>query len=199
MCDATDPARVEAAVASVVDALGGIDILIHAAGVQSRIPFLKLSFDEWRRVLATNLDGAFAVGQAVARRMVDAGSGGAMVFVSSVAQEGVAPNMTHYAVSKAGLLSLVRMMAYELAPHRVRVNALAPGLTETDINRADLADQGFREMRMSRIPLGFIGEPDDQVGAALFLVSPEARYVTGSCVTVDGGSSMLGPASLYPG
>jgi L-rhamnose 1-dehydrogenase len=89
-------------------------------------------------------------------------------------------------------------MAYELAAYGIRVNALAPGLTETDMNRKDLADEGFRSMRLGRIPLGFIGEPEDQVGAALFLVSDAARYVTGACIYVDGGNSMLGPASVAP-
>jgi NAD(P)-dependent dehydrogenase (short-subunit alcohol dehydrogenase family) len=106
--------------------------------------------------------------------------------------------MTHYNVSKAGALHLTRQMAYELAPHGIRVNALAPGLTETDINRADLQDPGFRNGRLGRIPLGFIAEPGDHVGALLFLVSDAARYVTGECLVVGGGSSLMGPAGLAP-
>jgi len=89
-------------------------------------------------------------------------------------------------------------MAYELAAYGIRVNGLAPGLTETDMNRKDLADEKFRSTRLGRIPLGFIGEPEDQVGAALFLVSDAARYVTGACIHVDGGNSMMGPASVAP-
>lgn len=196
--DTADAQQVRAMVERVVAALGGIDILINNAGTQSRVPFLELSEDEWRRVLRTNLDGYFLVGQAVARRMVADERGGCIVNVTSVAQAAVAPNMTHYTVSKAGAYMLTRQMAYELAPYGIRVNALAPGLTETDLNRADLAEPQFRQQRLSRIPLGFIAEPDDHVGALLYLVSDAARYVTGECITVDGGNSMLGPAELAP-
>jgi NAD(P)-dependent dehydrogenase (short-subunit alcohol dehydrogenase family) len=178
--------------------LGGIDVLVNNAGTQKRIPFLKLPIDEWRRVMRTNLDGYFIVGQAVARHMVARDYAGVILNVTSVAQAAVAPNMTQYNVSKAGAMALTRQMAYELGAYGIRVNALAPGLTETDMNRHDLADEAFRTMRLGRIPLGFIGEPEDQVGAALFLVSDAARYVTGACIHVDGGNSMMGPAAVAP-
>ena len=194
--DTGDGAQVRAMVDRVVAELGGLDILVNSAGTQSRIPFLELPEEEWRRVLRTNLDGYFLVGQAVARQMVAAGDGGAIVNVTSINQSAVAPNMAHYNVSKAGAYALTRQMAYELAPYGIRVNALAPGLTETDLNRADLAEPTFRQQRLGRIPLGFIAEPDDHVGALLYLVSDAARYVTGACIGVDGGNGMLGPATL---
>jgi NAD(P)-dependent dehydrogenase (short-subunit alcohol dehydrogenase family) len=188
--DAGDAAQVQAMVERVITEFGGIDVLVNNAGTQKRIPYIDLSEAEWRRVLRTNLDGCFLVGQAVARKMVAAGGGGVIVNVTSVAQSMVAPNMTQYNVSKAGALALTKQMALELAPHGIRVNALAPGLTETDINRADLADEAFRALRLSRIPLGFIAEPEDHVGALLYLVSDAARYVTGTSLAVDGGASM---------
>jgi L-rhamnose 1-dehydrogenase len=196
--DTGDPAQVQAGCARIIAELGGMDILVNNAGVQSRIRFLDLPYEEWRRVFQTNLDGYFLMGQAAARQMVAAGKGGVIVNVTSVGQDGVAPNMTHYNVSKAAALKLTMQMAYELAPHSIRVNALAPGLTETDINRADLADEAFRAGRLSRIPLGFIGEPEDQVGGLLYLVSDDARYVTGECLRVAGGSVLMGPAALMP-
>jgi L-rhamnose 1-dehydrogenase len=196
--DTGDDSAVQALVQEVSEALGGIDILVSNAGTQKRIPFLKLPADEWRRVMRTNLDGYFLVGQAVARHMVSRNYAGVILNVTSVAQAAVAPNMTQYNVSKAGAMALTRQMAYELAAYGIRVNALAPGLTETDMNRNDLADESFRTMRLGRIPLGFIGTPEDQVGAALFLVSDAARYVTGACIHVDGGNSMMGPASVAP-
>lgn len=196
--DTGDPQQVQAGCERIVAELGGIDILVNNAGVQSRIRFLDLPYDEWRRIFQTNLDGYFLMGQAVARQMVAAGRGGVIVNVTSSGQDSVAPNMTHYNVSKAAALKLTMQMAYELAPYGIRVNALAPGLTETDINRDDLADEGFRAGRLSRIPLGIIGTPEDQVGGVLYLVSDAASYVTGECLRVSGGSTLMGPAALMP-
>lgn len=196
--DTTDPDQVQSFIQRVAADFGGVEILVNNAGTQQRVPFLQLSFKEWRRVLGTNLDGYFVVGQAVAQQMVAAGHGGVIVNVTSVNQLVVAPNLSHYNVSKAGALALTRQMAYELSPHAIRVNALAPGLTETDLNRADLADPAFRAQRLSRIPVGFIAEPEDHVGALLYLVSDAARYVTGACIMVDGGHAMLGPTAVAP-
>jgi NAD(P)-dependent dehydrogenase (short-subunit alcohol dehydrogenase family) len=188
-----DPAEVERMLRSVVDQLGSVDVLVNNAGLLSRFPFLDLTFDEWRRILRTNLDGYFLVGQAVARHMVATRTQGCIVNVTSGNQVVLAPNGTHYMVSKAGAWALTRQMALELAPYGIRVNALAPGLTETDLNRKDLANQEFRQGRLERIPLDMIGEPEDQVGALLYLVSDAARYVTGTAIVVDGGGMLLGP------
>jgi NAD(P)-dependent dehydrogenase (short-subunit alcohol dehydrogenase family) len=190
--DTADQAQVARMVESVVDRLGGIDVLVNNAGTLSRHPFLDLTFEEWRRVLSTNLDGYFLVGQAVARHMVDTRRRGAIVNVTSGNQSVLAPNGTHYVVSKTGAWALTRQMALELAPYGIRVNAIAPGLTETDINRADLANLEYRRARLERIPLDMMGEPEDQVGALLYLVSDAARYVTGTAVVVDGGGMLLG-------
>ena len=182
---------VERFVAEAHDFLGGLDILVNNAGILKRTPFLDILEEEWDAVLDVNLKGYFLVGQAVARRMVEAGTPGAIVNVSSAGQAVAGPNLTHYCVSKAGVQMLTKEMALELAPHNVRVNAVAPGLIETDINRADIARDAFREGRLARIPLGLIGAPDDVVGAVVFLSSNhEARLMTGASVFVDGGQTI---------
>ncbi len=184
-------ADVERFVAEAHDGLGGLDILVNNAGILKRTPFLDISEDEWDAILDVNLKGCFLVGQAVARRMVAAGTPGAIVNVSSAGQAVAGPNLAHYCVSKAGVAMLTKEMALELAPHNIRVNAVAPGLIETDINRADIAQDAFREGRLARIPLGLIGAPDDVAGAVVFLASnDEARLMTGASVFVDGGQTI---------
>ena len=173
--------------------LGGLDILVNNAGILNRTPFLEIDEEEWDAIQGVNLKGYFLVGQAVARRMVEAGTAGALVNVSSAGQAVAAPNLTHYCVSKAGVEMLTKQMALELAPHGIRVNAIAPGLIETDLNRADIARHEFRERRLARIPLGEIGVPDDVVGAVVYLASnEEARLVTGASLFVDAGQTIWG-------
>ena len=196
--DTSDSASVDAMVAEVVAEFGGIDILVNNAGVLSRVPFLEMPQEEWRRVLGTNLDGCFLVGQAVARQMVAGRAAGAIVNITSVNQTVMAPNLAHYVVSKAGAMALTKQMAFELAPYGIRVNAVAPGLTETDINRRDLADPAFRAMRLGRIPLSTLVEPEDHANAVLYLVSDAARYVTGECIAADGGATLVGSNPLPP-
>jgi NAD(P)-dependent dehydrogenase (short-subunit alcohol dehydrogenase family) len=175
------------------DFLGGIDLLVNNAGVLKRTPFLEISQEEWDWTLETNLRGYFLVGQAVARRMIDREIAGAVINVSSAGQAIAAPNLTHYCVAKAGIEMLTKQMALELAPHRIRVNAIAPGLIETDLNRSDIQDPAFRERRLARIPLKEIGVPEDVVGAVVFLASnEEARLVTGASVFIDAGQTIWG-------
>ena len=184
-------ADVERLVSEAHDALGGIDILVNNAGILKRTPFLEIGEQEWDAILNVNLKGYFLTGQAVARRMVDAGTRGAIVNVSSAGQAAAGPNLTHYCVSKAGVAMLTRQMALELAPRGIRVNAVAPGLIETDLNRADIAQDEFRKGRLARIPLGLIGAPRDVVGAVVFLASnEEARLVTGASLFIDGGQTI---------
>ena len=185
-----DVARI---VPEAVAALGAVDLLVNNAGVLRRTPFLEIEEREWDAVLGVNLKGYFLVGQAVARHMVERRLEGAVVNVSSTTQALAAPNLAHYAVAKAGVGMLTRQMALELAPHRIRVNAVCPGLVETDLNRKDIADPEFRAARLARIPLREIAGPADVVGAVVFLAaSDEARLVTGAALFVDGGQTAWG-------
>ena len=167
--------------------LGPIDVLVGNAGVQKRVYFLDLAEADWDWILGVNLKGQFLVGQAVAARMKPRGKG-KIVLVSSEAAGFPAARMTAYCVSKAGVAMLTKCMALELAPFGIRVNALAPGLTKTDINRKDLdGDPEFLKMRLARIPLGRVMDPENLVPAAVFLASDDSNHMTGQTLQVDGG------------
>ncbi|HET8631491.1 MAG TPA: 3-oxoacyl-ACP reductase family protein [Thermomicrobiales bacterium] len=185
-----DAGEVARLVAEVAERFGHVDILVNNAGVLTRTPFLEIGEDEWDRILDVNLKGYFLVGQAVARRMVAQGGGGHIINVSSGNQFNASPNLAHYCASKGGVGMLTKTMALELAPHGIRVNAIAPGLIETDMNRRDIARDDFREARLARIPLRTIGRPEDLVGVAVLLASDDARLITGATFSVDGGSTL---------
>jgi NAD(P)-dependent dehydrogenase (short-subunit alcohol dehydrogenase family) len=188
--DTARVADVARLVDTVVPEFGRIDILVNNAGILRRTPFLAIEEDEWDRILDTNLKGYFLVGQAVARHMVERGIQGHIINVSSGNQFSAGVNLAHYCVAKAGVGMLTKVMALELAPHGIRVNAIAPGLIETDMNRGDIAREEFRAARLARIPLGLIGRPEDLVGVAVLLASEEARLITGATFSVDGGSTI---------
>jgi NAD(P)-dependent dehydrogenase (short-subunit alcohol dehydrogenase family) len=164
-------------------AFGGIDVLVNNAGVFQRRPALEMDEADWDRLLDVNLKGAFFCAQAAARAMRAGGRGGAIVNVASDAawSGGINP-CAHYAASKAGLVSITRSLAKELAPHGIRVNAVAPGLITTDMGGtagATLPDL--------RIPLGREGTPDEVAACVVFLASDEASYVTGANLNLSGG------------
>jgi NAD(P)-dependent dehydrogenase (short-subunit alcohol dehydrogenase family) len=186
--DVRQRSSVEALVSAAVDRFARIDVLFNNAGVSSRAPFLEMTEAEWDRVLDTNLKGQFLVGQAVARHMADRG-GGSIINTSSQLAEGAAnPRSAHYLASKGGSRMLTRGMAADLAPYQIRVNALAPGVTVTNLTRQRLADDAeWRRIALERIPLGRFGEPDDLVGACIFMASDESRYMTGATLVIDGG------------
>ena len=184
--DTSKRSEVQAMVNEVWERLGPIDILVNNAGVQKRVFFLDLEENDWDWMLGVNLKGYYLVGQAVAARM-QTGKQGVIINVSSEAAGFPAPRMTAYCVSKAGVAMLTKCMALELAQHGIRVNALAPGLTRTDINRKDLEDEDFLKLRLARIPLGRVMNPEDLVGAALFLASSDSQTATGITLQVDGG------------
>ncbi len=185
--DFGDPAAARAAVRAAQEAMSGLDTLIHCAATLKRVPFLDLTDGEWDRVHGVNLRGTFAVAQEAAKLM---GEGGRIVLVSSVNQTKPSPAVAHYAASKGGVMMLARSMALELAPHGITVNLIAPGTVETDLNRAALADPAFRAGKIALVPMARIATPQDVAGAAIYLASDAAAYVTGTTITVDGGLTL---------
>jgi len=168
--------------------LGGLDALVNNAGIFPRSPFLELAEAEWDRVIGVNLKGTFLCAQAAARAMVVAGRRGVIVNVASQAIRG-APRGVHYTASKGGIVAMTRAMALELAPHRIRVNALAPGLTDTAQPRYGHSEDELADLAAT-IPLGRIGQPDDVARVAIFLVGDDAGFITGQTIHVNGGSYM---------
>jgi glucose 1-dehydrogenase len=189
--DVRDRAAVDAAVAAAVHEFGRLDVLLDCAGVSQTAGFLDLDPGEWDRIIAVNLTGMFHLGQAAARQMVRQGQGGSILNVTSQLAEVARPERAAYVASKGGGRSLTHAMALELAPHGIRVNAIAPGPTLTGLTRSSYTDPERRRATIAQIPLGRLGQPEDIVGAILFLASDESRWVTGSTVTVDGGYLVL--------
>ena len=187
--DVTDRASVEAAIDEAASALGPVDVLVNNAGVAVTRPFLDLTERDWAGVLDVNLDGAWRVAQAVARRLKDAERPGAIVNIASVLAERVAAQVAPYTVSKAALVQLTRAMALELARYGIRVNALAPGYVETPINRDFFATEGGRAL-VKRIPQRRLGRVEDLEAPLLLLASDASTYMTGAVIAVDGGHAV---------
>jgi glucose 1-dehydrogenase len=179
--------EVERMVSEVVEKLGRLDIAVCNAGIEIKRPFLEVTDEEWERVIAVNLYGAFVVSQAAARQMVRRGDGGKLIYTSSVHEDIPFPGYTAYCASKGGVRMLMRNLAMELAPHRINVNNIAPGAIATPINQAVLEDPKAKEEALSEIPWGRFGRPEEVASVAAFLASAEADYVTGSTYYVDGG------------
>jgi 3-oxoacyl-[acyl-carrier protein] reductase len=175
-------------VAEASDALGGIDILVNNAGVFPRSPFLELEEAEWDLVHTVNLKGSFLVAQAVARSMVAAGQRGAIVNLSSSSVRGHVLGV-HYSASKAGIIGLTRSMALALAPHDIRVNAIAPGITDTAQPRYQFSETEMAE-QSRLVPLGAMAQPGDIADIIVFLASDRSRFITGEVVHANGGLYM---------
>lgn len=173
----------------VIEHFGRIDILVNNAGVLSRLPFLEIDHAEFSRIMETNVNGVFHVSHCVSKHMIDQG-GGVILNISSIGAHRGYLNASHYCTSKAAVSMLTQCMALELAPHNIRVNEIRPGLIETDMNRSDLADPGFRKSRLQGIPLGRIGRPKDLVEAAIYLCSDRSTWTTGAAICIDGGTSI---------
>jgi NAD(P)-dependent dehydrogenase (short-subunit alcohol dehydrogenase family) len=196
--DVTRPADVERMVDRARRDAGPLGGLVNCAGIYPNTPFLELTAQEWDEVLAVNLRGPFLATQAVARRMIADGGGGSVVNISSTASRLARPGIAHYGASKAGLNQLTAVTAVELAPHRIRVNAVLPGVVGTERVYATAATDKGRvehESKLARIPLARLAEPAEVVSVVLFLLGPEAAYCTGALFTVDGGFTLGIPSA----
>jgi NAD(P)-dependent dehydrogenase (short-subunit alcohol dehydrogenase family) len=183
--DVTDVGSIRESVAAAAEAMGGLDILINNAGVEEVCPSIDVSEELWDRILDTNLKGAFFAAQAAARAM---SMGGSILNICSLTSERGIPTAVPYGSSKSGLLGMTRALAVEWAPRGIRVNALEPGYFRTSLTEAFYANEAWQKAMLGNIPQGRFGELDDLVGAAIFLSSDAARYITGTSLPIDGGT-----------
>ena len=185
-CDVSDAKAVEQAVASTVDRFGAIHVLVNNAGIASRVrgPLHEMELEEWRRVLAVNVDGVFLMQRAAIRHMLAQG-GGSIVNIGSTGSFRAASMSTAYLTSKGAVLMMTRSAAFDYAKDNIRVNCVCPGTTNTEI----LANSSpeFIEMLVSRSPQRRLGEPEEVAALVAFLASDEAPHITGGAYIIDGG------------
>jgi len=186
-CDVTDAAALERAIARVVDALGGLDVLVNNAGVAVRVPAVEIALEDWRKVIEVNLTAVFSCARLAARHM-QTRAGGAIVNIASIMglSGGIYPNAS-YQASKGGVVNLTRALALEWAAQGIRVNAVAPTFVRTALTEAVFSDPERSAAVMGNTPLGVLPEPEDIAAAVLYLASPAARCVTGIVLPVDSG------------
>jgi len=190
-CDVADEASVAAATAETVDRLGRIDVCVANAGTGGGGFLQDLSLEEWRRVMAINLDGAFLTMRDCARQMIAQGEGGAIVAVSSTSAIHGAPATPHYGASKTALLGLVRAAAVGLARHGIRVNSVLPGWTRTEMAEGGYQDDRVREATTKRTPVRRWATGDDYVALAAYLCDKSVTWHTGDSIVADGGYTIF--------
>lgn len=178
---------IEQAMASVIDALGRLDVLVNNAGVPFRKAATEITPDEWETVMQTNLTGTFFMCRQMGRHLIESGRPGCIVNMSSTHGVVALAERLVYGVSKAAVIHMTKMLAIEWAPHGIRVNAIAPGTVETASRAAFLSNPQTREMMLNRIPLHRLGTAEEVGAAVRYLASPEAEYITGHTLMMDGG------------
>ena len=187
-CDLSDKDKVTALPKEAAEAMGGVDILVNNAGITRDNLFMRMSEEDWSAVLEVNLNAAMRLSKGVMRGMMKA-RWGRVVNISSVVGTTGNPGQTNYAAAKAGLVGFSKSLAYELASRGITVNAVAPGFVETSMTEKLSDDQ--KEGILKNVPLGRMGTPGEIAAATLYLASPEAGYVTGTVLHVNGGLAML--------
>lgn len=190
-CDVSKKADVEEAVSKVLEKFDHIDVLFSNAGIIGRQSLLDTTEESWRQVIDINLNGMFFMNQAVLRSMVERNIKGAVVNTSSIASTIVSSNTGAYSASKGGVSQLTKWAALEMAPHGIRVNAVGPGTSVTKITEGTRFDPERCKKFLANIPMGRFGEPEEAAGAALYLGSEDAGYITGVTLLEDGGFSLF--------
>jgi glucose 1-dehydrogenase/3-oxoacyl-[acyl-carrier protein] reductase len=185
--DVAKRADVEPMIDRVWTELGPIDILVNNAGIETIVPFLELTDDQWTRLTDVNLRGAWLCSQVFCRRALAEGRQGAIVNIGSIQAAKVLPGRTHYAPSKLALEALTRNMSAEMTPQGIRVNCIHPGLIDTPMTAWVMKDQDILPLILAQISLGRAGQPREIGTVAAFLASDEASYLTGQSIFVDGG------------
>ena len=185
--DASRKEDLEKAEREIIQSFGRVDILINAPGINSSTPFFDISEAEWEKILNVNLKSMFFACQVFGKRMIGAGRGGSIINISSASSGPPLSKVFTYGISKAGVNNLTQFLAREWAPHRIRVNALAPGFIPAEQNRKILTKERTEDI-LRHTPMGRFGEPGELIGAVIWLASEKASsFVTGSVVRVDGG------------
>jgi NAD(P)-dependent dehydrogenase (short-subunit alcohol dehydrogenase family) len=184
-------AECKALIAEAVRRFGQLDILVNNAGTNPYFgPMLDTENAAWDKTFEVNLKGYFWCTRELARHCISRNAPGAVVNIASILGQRAAPLQGAYGMTKAAVISMTKTLAFELGPARIRVNAIAPGLIDTKLASALVKDQGISETWMNRTPAGRVGQPSEIAGAALFLASAAASYVTGEVLTVDGGTTL---------
>ena len=189
-CDVSDRSQVRAAIAEVVGHFGRLTVLVNNAGIIRLAPFVEMTDDIWTQVMSVNLTGTFIVAQEAARQMTPQHYG-RIINMASVSAHIAHSGQTAYAVTKAGIEAMTRVMAFELAPSGIIVNAVAPGTIATSFSGGSLSEDAVTQ-RVRRIPLGRFGEPEEVAGVVALLASSDASYVTGTVIAIDGGLTSAG-------
>ena len=186
-CSVDDRAQVEAMVDRVVQTYGGIDVLVNNAGICPFIDIMEMTPETWQKVLDVNLTGAFHCTQLAARKMIDRGVGGRIVFITSLAENVTGPSQVDYGASKGGMRMTMVGFATKLGQYRITCNAVAPGMIMTPMTEHHWGRPENAAAIKTRVPVGRIGAPRDIGNAVVFLASPEAEYINGISLRVDGG------------
>lgn len=189
--DASKKADLEAAVQKIENFFGSVDILINAPGINSSTPFFEISEQEWDKILNVNLKSMFFACQVFGKQMIDQGQGGSIINISSASSGPPLSKVFTYSISKSGVNNLTQFLAREWAPHRVRVNALAPGFFPAEQNRTILTEDRIEQI-FRHTPMARFGEPEELIGAVIWLASEKASsFVTGAIIRVDGGFAAM--------